>query len=206
MLYGHVARELAAATTDVDLLVIGTPSEAERAHAFIGSLAVRVAAAVDCTVVAVPHGWSGEGKGVVVGVDGDLPSEAAVAFASDEAAALREPLTIVCAGYLANPLLTGLVPEISVADARERIVARAAAQARAAHPGLVVFTEVVETSAARGIVAESDGSRLLVIGTHNRRGAKRVMLGSVGHDVLLNARTPIAVVRGLSADAPSTAL
>lgn len=198
LLFGHVGRELAGASSDADLMVIGTPSEADRRRAFAGSIAVRVAAVAGCTVAAIPHGWQASGRGVVVGVDGDLPAEPAVAFAADEATLLGESLTIVCAGYIANPLLAGLVPEISLGDRRERIVEAAAQEVGAAHPGLTVFTEVVETSPARGLVAESAGSRMLVIGTHDRHGAQRMMLGSVGHDVLLNVRTPVVVVRGRS--------
>ncbi|MEV8213246.1 universal stress protein [Leifsonia sp. NPDC077715] len=195
VLFGHVGHELASASDDADLLVMGTPSQAERGHAFASSIAVRVAAVAECTVVAVPHDWEGEGRGVVVGADGERTTEAAVAFAADEAALLGEPLTVVCAGYLANPLLAGFVPEMSLGDRRERVAEDAAQAARALHPELTVSADTVETSPARGIVAEADGSRLLVIGTHDRRGVQRMMLGSVGHDVLLNALTPVAVVR-----------
>lgn len=194
-LFGHVGHELAAASEDADLLVLGTPSDAERRRSFASSIAVRVAAAAACSVVAVPHGWDDRGDGVVVGVDGERGSEPAVEFGADEAVALGEPLTIVCAGYVANPLLAGMVPEVSLGDRRERIVEDAAQRARAEHPGLTVLAETVETSPARGVVAEAEGARLLVLGSHDRRGVQRVMLGSVGHDVLLNARTPVAVVR-----------
>lgn len=202
VLFGHVGHELATASGDADLLVIGTPSDAERRHAFASSVAVRVAAVADCTVVAVPHDWEGGGRGVVVGVDGERMTEPAVAFAADEATLLGEPLTVVCAGYIANPLLAGLVPEMSLGDRREQVAEDAAQWARTRHPELTVFADTVETSPARGIVAEADGSRLLVIGTHDRRGVQRVMLGSVGHDVLLNALTPVAVVRNRVSERP----
>jgi len=195
LLYGHVGHELVTASADADLLVVGTPSEEERRHAFSGSLAVRVAAAAECSVVAVPHGWEDQGEGVVAGVDGEPPQEAAVAFAADEAARLGEPLTIVCAGYVANPLLAGLVPERSLGDRRQQIADDAREYAVGLDRGITVLTEVVETSPARGLVAEADGSRMLVIGTHDRHGVRRVMLGSVGHDVLLNARGPVVIAR-----------
>ena len=195
VVFGHVGHELASVSGGADLLVMGTPSEAERRHAFASSVAVRVAAVAECTVVAVPHDWEDSGRGVVVGADGERMTETAVDFAADEAAVLGEPLTVVCAGYIANPLLAGFVPEMSLGDRRERVSEDAAQSARALHPELTVFADTVETSPARGIVAEADGSRLLVIGTHDRRGVQRMMLGSVGHDVLLNARTPVAVVR-----------
>lgn len=193
--YGHIGPELADVSRDADLLVIGTPAEADRRRAFAGSLAVRVAAVAECPVAAVPHGWVDGGRGVVVGVDGELQTESAVEFAAAEAEILGEPLTVACAGYVANPLLAGLVPEISLGDRRERIAAEAADRAKERHPGVTVFTDVLDTAPSRGLVAEADGARLLVIGTHDRHGMQRLMLGSVGHDILLNVRTPVVVVR-----------
>jgi nucleotide-binding universal stress UspA family protein len=199
--YGHIGPELAAVSRDADLLVIGTPAEADRRRAFAGSLAVRVAAVAECPVAAVPHGWVETGSGVVVGVDGELQTESAVEFAAAEAEKLGEPLTVACAGYVANPLLAGLVPEISLGDRRERVAAEAAALAKERHPGVTVFTDVLDTAPSRGLVAEADGARMLVIGTHDRHGMQRLMLGSVGHDILLNVRTPVVVVRRAHAGA-----
>lgn len=198
--YGHVGAELTEASRGAGLLVLGSRvgSERERERRFSGSLQVRTAATAACSVAVVPHGWERGGTaaaGVVVGVDGQAPSEAAVAFAADEADALGEPLRIVCVGYAANPLLAGLVPEVSLGDRRQRIVAQAAESARAAHPSIAVSADVVEASPARGLVAAAEGSRMLVVGTHDRRSAERLMLGSVAHDVLLNVRVPVVVAR-----------
>ncbi|TDP98942.1 MULTISPECIES: universal stress protein [unclassified Leifsonia] len=199
--YGHIGPELASVSREADLLVIGTPAEEDRRRAFAGSLAVRVAAVAECPVAAIPHGWVDSGHGVVVGVDGELQTESAVEFAAAEAEVLDEPLTVACAGYIANPLLAGLVPEISLGDRRERVAADAAALAKERHPGVTVFTDVLDTAPSRGLVGEADGARMLVIGTHDRRGMQRLMLGSVGHDILLNVRTPVVVVRRARATA-----
>jgi nucleotide-binding universal stress UspA family protein len=193
--YGHVGAELAAASRDADLLVLGTHSGVEPVRGFRGSLAVRVAASAECSVVVVPHDWEESGTGVVVGVDGKPPAEEAVAFAAAEAAALGERLHIVCVGYAANPLLAGLVPEVSLGDHRDRIVDAAAELARGLHEHLDVDTEVLEASPSHGLVEAADGSRMLVVGTHDRHGVQRLMLGSVAHDVLLNVRVPVAVAR-----------
>lgn len=194
-LYGHAGTELAWASRDAGLLVVGARSGADREHAFAGSLAIRVAATAACAVAVVPHGWEQSGVGVVVGVDGQPSSAAAVALAADEAAALDEPLRIVCAGYSANPLLAGLVPERSLGDHRQRIVEAAADAAREFHPSIDVRVEVVEAAPSRGLVAAAEGHRMLVVGTHNRRSAKRIMLGSVSHDVLFNVRVPVVIAR-----------
>ncbi len=193
--YGHVGSELAWASRDAGLLVVGARSGTDRERGFAGSLALRVAATAACSVAVVPHGWERSGTGVVVGVAGGPSSDAAVALAAEEAAVLEEPLRIVCVGYAANPLLAGLVPEVSLGDHRLHIVEAAADAAREFHPALDVRAEIVEASPSRGLVAAAEGHRMLVVGTHNRHSAKRVMLGSVSHDVLLNVRVPVVVAR-----------
>ncbi|WP_313545117.1 universal stress protein [Leifsonia aquatica] len=192
--YGHVGTELVAAARDADLLVVGAHPATDRSQ-FTGSLAVRVSAGAAGPVAVVPHGWAGRDGGVTVGVDGGLPSELAVAFAADEAAALDAPLVVVCAGFTANPLLAGLVPEIGLGDRRERIVQKAAERARERHPSLDVRTRVIEAAPSRGLVEAAAGSALLVVGTHNRHAGGRFLLGSVSHDVLLNLRLPVVVAR-----------
>ena len=194
-LYGHVGAELTAASSSADLLVVGARSRSQRERGFAGSLHLRVASTAACSVAVVPHGWAGSGVGVVAGVDGTAPAETAVAFAADEAAALGEGLRLVCVGYTANPLLAGLVPEVSLDDRRQRIVDAAAESARERRPGIDVRADVIEAAPARGLVEAAEGSRMLIVGTRDRHGAKRVMLGSVGHDVLLNVRVPVVIAR-----------
>lgn len=194
-LYGHVGAELTSASRDADLLVVGARSRSERDHGFAGSLHLRIASTAACSVAVVPHGWVASGSGVIAGVDGKAPAEAAIAFAADEAAALGESLRLVCVGYTANPLLAGFVPEVSLDDRRQRIVAAAAERARELHPEIRVSADVIEAAPARGLVEAAEGRRMLVVGTRDRHGAKRVMLGSVGHDVLLNVRVPVVIAR-----------
>ncbi|MEY9952504.1 universal stress protein [Leifsonia sp. EB34] len=194
-LYGHVGAELTSASRDADLLVLGARSRSERDHGFAGSLHLRVASTAACSVAVVPHGWTGSGTGVVVGVDGKRPSEAAVVFAAGEAAAAGDPLRIVCVGYTANPLLAGFVPEVTLDDRRRRVLDEAGRRARELRPDVDVRADAIEAPPARGLVEAADGHRMLVVGTRDRHGAKRVMLGSVGHDVLLNVRVPVVIVR-----------
>jgi len=58
-----------------------------------------------------------------------------------------------------------------------------------------VRTRVIEAAPSRGLVEAAAGSALLVVGTHNRHAGGRFLLGSVSHDVLLNLRLPVVVVR-----------
>ncbi|NUU07832.1 universal stress protein [Leifsonia sp. C5G2] len=200
VLFGHAGRDVVAASAGALLLVVGTPPAARTQRALAGSIAARVASAAACTVVAVPHGWRGHGRGIVVGVDGEPPTGPAVDFAGDEAARLGEPLVVVYAGYAVGAVRNGrrAAGPAATDDARGRIVTAAADRALRRHPGLVVRARVVEAAASDGLVSEARGARMLVLGTHDRRGVKRVVLGSVGHDVLLRARLPVVIARAVA--------
>jgi nucleotide-binding universal stress UspA family protein len=87
------------------------------------------------------------------------------------------------------------VPEVSLDDRRQHVLDAAARRARELHPDLVVQADAIEAPPARGLVDAAEGRRMLIMGTRDRHGAKRVMLGSVGHDVLLNVRVPVVLAR-----------
>jgi Universal stress protein UspA and related nucleotide-binding proteins len=193
--YGSVAERLRAASVTADLIVVGVHSPRSGLGALIGSVGIRVAASASCSVVLVPHDWGDTGSGVVAGTDGSPESERAVEFAADEAQRHGEPLTVVCAGFSANPLLAGLVPEISIDHRRRRIVDAAKATVRDEFPSLGVDALVVEGPAAQALVDAAVGARLLVVGSRARHGAERMLLGSVGHDVAFNLGVPTALVR-----------
>lgn len=192
--FGSVAEQLRAVSLDADILVIGARRQPIR-PAFTSSIGVRVAAVAPCTTVIVPHDWEESGTGVVVGTDGSPESELAIEFAADEAQSRAQLLTIVCAGYSANPLLTGLVPEESVGERRQWIVDAGAKAVRDRHPSIRLDARVVEGPAAPSLVHAAADARLLVLGGHARSGLERVLLGSVAHDVLVNTSVPTALVR-----------
>lgn len=76
----------------------------------------------------------------------------------------------------------------------------AAAEARAAAAGLVAETVLVD-SFTRGVSDEivhqcqEWGADLVVLGTHGRRGVKRLLLGSDAEQILRLAPTPVLLVR-----------
>jgi nucleotide-binding universal stress UspA family protein len=79
-----------------------------------------------------------------------------------------------------------------------RILDRAAAQARAR--GVTYENVMVDSGGeaiGRAIVAQADllGADLLVLGTHGRRGVRRLVVGSDAEHVLRTSRVPVLVVR-----------
>jgi nucleotide-binding universal stress UspA family protein len=80
----------------------------------------------------------------------------------------------------------------------ERILAKAAALARArAVKAQTLMPEIVGGPAAGEIVSQAKKLRadLIVIGTHGRRGLKRLALGSDAEQVVRNSPVPVLLVR-----------
>lgn len=78
------------------------------------------------------------------------------------------------------------------------ILEKGAAHAR--KHGVKVQTSLVESfggSAANSIIAEAKKwhASLIVLGTHGRRGIKRVVMGSDAEEVVRNASAPVLLVR-----------
>jgi nucleotide-binding universal stress UspA family protein len=87
-------------------------------------------------------------------------------------------------------------------EAGRRVLARA--QAVAVRTGLkpkLVMRETLGGPAADRIVREARrlGADLIVLGTHGRRGVRRLVLGSDAEQVVRNAAVPVLLVRGGSA-------
>jgi nucleotide-binding universal stress UspA family protein len=87
--------------------------------------------------------------------------------------------------------------ERALLDAAERIIEEAGAAVRAA--GLEAETgtpECVGGAAAKAIVAEAERwkANLVVVGTHGRRGWRRLVMGSVAEGVARSADRPVLLV------------
>ena len=83
-------------------------------------------------------------------------------------------------------------------DAGKQLVADAEAMVR--EQGLKaesVILEIMGGRAADSIVAEANtwGADLIVLGTHGRRGARRLVMGSDAEEIVRTARIPVLLVR-----------
>ena len=81
----------------------------------------------------------------------------------------------------------------------QQVLQDASTQVRAA--GLPVETELLESYAGRvsDLVIDNArewGAQLIVLGTHGRRGVRRVFLGSDAEQILRMATVPVLLVRG----------
>lgn len=97
----------------------------------------------------------------------------------------------------------GYVPDAQEAfrESGREILRQAEADARKA--GVTVQTKLLEIerfgqNAADMIVAEAEnqGADLIVIGSHGRRGVRRLLLGSIAEGVMRIASRPVLLIRG----------
>lgn len=136
---------------------------------------------------------------VVVGVDGSPESEAALRFAADEAKLRDALLRIVCAwepsasGYLGEAFAP--TPDAFVeAEHHAEDVLRKALRQLQGEP-LEVEAVAEEGGPAAVLLEQAAGAELLVVGSRGLGTAKRLMLGSVSHDLAHHASCPVTIVR-----------
>jgi nucleotide-binding universal stress UspA family protein len=141
--------------------------------------------------------------GITVGIDGSDGAHRALEWAMKEAAAHHAPLTVVtvhevaASGWTGNPVI--LPPdEQDVEKARhaaEESVAKATAQLGESQP-LSVTVRAVNGFPAQELIEASRDADLLVVGSRGGGGFARLMMGSVGDQVMRHAYCPVVVVPG----------
>ena len=141
---------------------------------------------------------------ILVAVDGSAASSKGLREAIRLAKAEGATLCIlhVVNDYLAMASMEGVAPPPDLRpllrESGERILARAKALA-AKHrlEPVVALREVPSGPAAESIVREAKKQRadLIVLGTHGRRGLRRLVLGSDAEEVVRTASVPVLLVR-----------
>jgi nucleotide-binding universal stress UspA family protein len=198
-LVGKMPDALLDRARGADLVVVG----ARRGRAIWSTprwMPLRVASRSRTPVVVVPDDWDPTTGRVVVGLDDDDSSGAAEVFAAREAAHARTPLALVHTWTMPHPQMEGsvalLASPIEARAVQRRILRDAAARAQAAHPDLVIEQILEQSNPASALLRAAHGASLLVLGTHHRGPLTGAVLGSIGHDVLSQCRTPVCVVPG----------
>ena len=194
---------IAACATEIgaDLVVVGA-SGATGLRRWMGSVATHAVRALTASVLLARP----TGRGAVVVVGTDLTSADLAARVGAQEAGLRavplvlaHSLEVVGAELaLAEP---GAVPPVAIPIVPVTEL-RATAERRLAevlttmgHPG---ETAVVEGPAGLALtrIADERGADLIVVGSSDRAGIDRLLLGSVAESVLAHAHCSVLVVRG----------
>lgn len=156
-----------------------------------GSIAAPVAAHALCPVAVVREREhdSSVSPSVVVGVDGSARSEAAIAYAFDDASRRGAFLTAVLVVRTTGPH----VSERATADGEVRL-AESLAGWKAKYPDITVRPQVTTGHTVKALVDKSEHALSLVVGTRGFGGFRGMVLGSVSHGLIHHARCPLVVV------------
>lgn len=195
---GHLPGALLQAAESADLLVIGVHRRRPLRAALTGWRPLRTVARSSVPVVVVPDDWTATDGRVLVGLDDDDSSIAALHVAAREAQVAGVPLVLVHAWQMPVPTMDGevalLASPIEQKAAHRRILDTAADDLLAAYPGLVIERMLVNDNPPAALLTEARRASLLVIGTHHRGPVAGAILGSVGQDTVAQSRIPVCVV------------
>ena len=191
LIEGPAARMLCENSQDSDMVVIGSRGLGGLSGLLLGSVSLQVAAHASAPVVVVRGHWRPAGAfapgPVVVGADGSAVSDAALAFAGEEAALRRARLVAVCA-------LSDAPGDLGAAHHIEADFEQSLTIWEKEHPEVAVERQVTTRSARSALLDAAQDAQLLVIGRRGRGGIPDMRLGSVSHALLWHASCPVAVV------------
>ena len=179
---GFPSPVLIKASTEADLIVIGSRGLGVMLGAMVGSTSLDLVANAHCPVVVVRPDLAGDpGRRVVVGYDGSSASSIALDFGIDYARRHRLELRVVAA----QPLATDEVG-ITHHDLEAEVHGREGGQ----------DAELVQISGhpAAHLLRLSADANLIVLGSRGRGGFAGMLLGSVSQTVLHHADCPVAVI------------
>lgn len=184
----HVLREAAEEATQ---LVLGVRRLTEAHSALpIGSKGASLVGHLPCPIALVPEPQpdvSGSGP-VVVGVDGSAASEAAIAFAFEEATLGNVDLQAVEVRHPRDADWPDLVQDTLVD------LAEALAGWQEKYPDIRVRHEVLTGEPARMLAIAATRARCLVIGSRGLGGFKGMLLGSTGRALVHRCTSPLVIV------------
>jgi nucleotide-binding universal stress UspA family protein len=191
------ARALVDASHRAELIVLGRHGLGGFPHELMTPKVIQVAHHAVCAVAVVPDAWSGDGRGVVVGVDGSEHSGKALRWAHDEAHRRSAPLTTVMSwGLLDQHHVHGeqrFDPNYTEADAQgalDGFVTKTLGDG-----ALTVERTVVNDLPARALLEASEHAELLVVGARGLGGFSDLLLGSVSHRCLAHSACPTVAIR-----------
>jgi nucleotide-binding universal stress UspA family protein len=209
---GFAPGTLIAASKIAGTIVVGSHGRGAIPTALVGSVSQQVAIHSSCPVVVVranrtpPGATSGH---VVVGLDGSAASEPALGYAFAYAASTRSTLTAVHTWWW-EPLEGVSLGEPWIGDwtqitsQQEAMLSESLAGWSQRYPDVHLQSHVVRGDPVIELLDQSGGADLLVVGSRGQGGFVGLLLGSVSRRILKRATCPVAVVRSVTGDQPTT--
>lgn len=199
LLFAATVPKLIELSKDADLVVVGTDGRGALTRGMLGSVSSGLVRHAHCPVAVIHEQQSssplpGDGP-VLVGIDDSASSELATKIAFDEAS--RRHVGLVALHAWSNRELVELpgIDWVKVKAEEERLLSEALAGWQERYPDVVVTKSLVCDAPSRALVDASHSAQLVVVGSHNRSLAGRVVLGSVSNALVQSARRPVIVAR-----------
>jgi nucleotide-binding universal stress UspA family protein len=135
---------------------------------------------------------------IVVGVDGSVPSKAALGWAIRQAKLTGAVVDAVIAWhYPATYGYSGYVADYTdYSELAAKVVAATIAEVSGPAGPVEVRPTVVEGNPAAVLLAASEGADLLVVGSRGHGGFVEALLGSVSQHCVHHAACPVVILRG----------
>ena len=142
---------------------------------------------------------------ILVAVDGSATSEQALSHAMDLARSLGAQMLVLhvveevflnVGEEIVDPRALWQAMSVGGQKTLERFVEQVKAAGLSTESRLIELRDLGETVAG-SIVSEAEawGADLIVLGTHGRRGWRRLLLGSTAEEVARMAKTPVLLIR-----------
>jgi nucleotide-binding universal stress UspA family protein len=198
VLYSHVADALVDASKDARMIVVGSHGTGALGRLLLGSVSGGVLRHAHCPV-AVIHADDTSAVDptapVLLGVDGSAASEAATAWAFDEAS--RRGVGLVALHAWSD---VGVFPILGMdwhtyRDQGDEALAERLAGWQEQYPDVPVRRRLLCDIPVRWLLQESERAQMVVVGSHGRGGFGGMPVGSVSSEVAQSAKVPVIVVR-----------
>jgi nucleotide-binding universal stress UspA family protein len=202
---GRPAAELAERARDATMIVVGSRELKTIGSAVLGSVSCGVVTKSAVPVIVVrgadPDAGAIDSAGrwrpagaVVAGIDGGCNPDAILRFAFEHASRVGADLRLVTCAYLPEYVPEYWGPAPDPRTKAEIQQAEALAGWRQDYPEVPVSSSVIAARATEGLLEESEGQALLVVGARTHHPVLGSLLGSVSQGVLHHARCPVAVI------------
>lgn len=198
VLHANPVHALVDASQEARMVVVGSRGRGAFGRLLLGSVSSGVLHHAHCPV-AVIHGDEGSARApddpVLLGIDGSPASEAATAFAFEEASLRGVSLVTLHAwsDVAVFPILG--MDWRTYQDQGEEVLGERLAGWQERYPDVRVERRLVCDTPARWLLEESQHAQLVVLGSHGRGGFGGMLLGSVSSKVAQSAMVPVIVVR-----------
>jgi len=195
---GRLVHTLLDASHDASMLVLGSSGHSRLGEIVIGSSSQSTVRHARGPVVVVRRQSAANAHRIVVGADDSEPSRRAVDFACEQATVSGQQVVMIRAWKPRTMPIDerGIVPVTTTKTLREKEeeLARSVAEQRGRYPALDIVGEFIATSAGRALVDASTTATMVVVGSRGHSAVTETLIGSVSHQVLHEARCPVAVI------------